>query len=512
MSKILDFYASKSWAILEANLQEMYEIYRGAIERKALDGEFSPEAVAAKIGRPLDNARAVTVRDGIAIVPVSGPIFRYANLFTQVSGATSIEVLATDLRQALDDRAVQGIILEINSPGGEVDGTSEFAQHIFDARGEKPIVAYVSHLGASAAYWIASAADEVVVSNTASVGSIGVVGAARLSKDKNLIEFVSSQTPNKRPNLETESGRAQIQKHIDDIAAVFIETVARNRAMSAEDVTDKGGAGGLKVGQLAVDSGLADRVGTLESVLAEMTSKKWERKPRLVAMGNLNDRPVLQDDQSQPGANDMPDEKKTDETPKAPEAPKAEAIDDKTFREKISSFFSETFSASSDTKPPVVTTTDADRLAIEQAQTEAAIAKAEAADAKKRIAQLEQNARATRFESLAKEWPGEAPKHVAMLELLATSVEGGEESQSFKDYVTQQKAIGEQLKAAKLFEEVGSSAPVEGSITAKVEADIKAVMIADPKLTYEQAFDRVRVALPAKQRAEYDSEQRRSVN
>src|SRR5689334_4549146 len=270
-TRILDFYASKSWAILEPALQEMFEIYKTALERKALDIEFDPQAVAAKLGRPLDNARTVTVRDGIAILPVSGPIFRYANLFTEISGATSIEVLATDFRNALEDRAVQAIILEINSPGGEVDGTSEFAQHVFEARGKKPLIAYVSHLGASAAYWIASACDEIVCADTGTLGSIGVVGAARISKDKSLIEFVSSQSPNKRPNPETESGRAQLQKHVDDLAQVFIDTVARNRGMSAEDVVSKGGSGGVLIGQHAVEAGLADRVGTLEGLISQLS-------------------------------------------------------------------------------------------------------------------------------------------------------------------------------------------------------------------------------------------------
>src|ERR1051325_832231 len=94
-TRVLDFYASKSWAILEQSLQEMFEIYKTALDRKAIDVEFDPQAVAAKLGRPLDNTRAVAVRDGVAIVPVSGPIFRYANLFTAISGAKSIEVLAT---------------------------------------------------------------------------------------------------------------------------------------------------------------------------------------------------------------------------------------------------------------------------------------------------------------------------------------------------------------------------------------------------------------------------------
>src|ERR1044072_2358791 len=192
----------------------MYGIYQSALERKAIDLDFNPEAVAAKIGRPLDNSRTVTVRDGVAVIPVSGPIFRYANLFTEICGATSIEVLATDFQQSLDDRSVKAIVREINSPGGEVDGTSELAQHIFAARGVKPVTAYVSNLGASAAYWLASACDEVVCNDTASLGSIGVVGTVCVHKDKHHIEFVSSQSPNKRRNLETESGRAQIQSHI----------------------------------------------------------------------------------------------------------------------------------------------------------------------------------------------------------------------------------------------------------------------------------------------------------
>src|SRR5688572_16198742 len=143
-SRILDFYASKAWAIQENSLQEMYGIYQAALQRRSDGVDFDPESVAAKTGTRLDNTRSVEVRDGVAIIPVTGPIFRRANLFTEISGATSIQVLAKDFDQALENPRVKSILFEINSPGGEVDGTSEFADHIFHARGHKPLVAYVS--------------------------------------------------------------------------------------------------------------------------------------------------------------------------------------------------------------------------------------------------------------------------------------------------------------------------------------------------------------------------------
>lgn len=507
--RVLDFYASKSWAILEPALQEMFEIYKAALERKALDTEFDPQAVAAKLGRPLDNARTVTIRDGIAILPVSGPIFRYANLFTEISGATSIEVLATDFHNALEDRAVHAIILEVNSPGGEVDGTSEFAQHIFEARGKKPVVAYISHLGASAAYWIPSACDEIVCADTACLGSIGVVGAARISKDKSMVEFVSSQSPNKRPDPSTEAGKAQLQKHVDDLADVFIRTVARNRGMSAEDVVSKGGAGGILVGQHAVDAGLADRLGTLEGLIAELS------QPAHARTQNVNIKTVLQsgaDSQTlETGVATMADEKKdTKDT--------ATGIDqvaiDKTIGERVKAFFQETFGGNSTASvtansDPVA---ESNRLAVERAQTEAQAAKAEAADAKIRVAHLEKENRATRYGVLAADWPGEPSKHVAMLELLATSQEGAEDSQSFKDYVTQQKAISEQVKTAALFKEIGSSQPVEGSITAVVQGKVKAAQESDPNLTKEQAFDHVWQSMSRADRSQYRDEEKRTIN
>src|SRR5690606_4035038 len=122
-----------------------------------------PAALVTKQGQRLESARTVSVRDGVAIVPVVGPIFRYANLFTEISGATSTQVLATDIRAALDDPNIKAIILNIDSPGGIASGINELAEMIYEGRARKRIVAYGGGTVASAAYWIASAANEIVI-------------------------------------------------------------------------------------------------------------------------------------------------------------------------------------------------------------------------------------------------------------------------------------------------------------------------------------------------------------
>lgn len=261
--RIMDYMLAHPWAICPEALERILAIAQGENE--------SPEAVADKLGRPLQNTRTVTHRDGVAVVPVTGPIFRYANLFTEISGATSVDVLATDFRSALDHPDIRGIVLEIDSPGGQVAGISEFAEQVRAA--SKPVVAYISDLGASAAYWIASAAGRVVIRDTAVAGSVGVVATLRKGKKDDTIEIVSSQSPKKRPDLDTEEGLAELRKVIDDIAQVFVERVAIYRGFNVEHVLEHFGQGGVLVGAGAVRAGLADELGSLEQVIAGLTGK-----------------------------------------------------------------------------------------------------------------------------------------------------------------------------------------------------------------------------------------------
>ncbi|OWL90124.1 S49 family peptidase [Halopseudomonas aestusnigri] len=286
MPRAFELAASRSWLMLPDALDNLMAI---------ADRQGQPEALEARIGKPLENARSVTVRDGIAVIPVTGPIMRYANLFTRISGATSTQELATDLQVALDDPKIKGIVLNIDSPGGEASGINELADMIYAARERKPIKAYGGGYVASGAYWLASAAGELVIDDTALVGSIGVVTEVLIRDAKEgekRYTITSQNAPNKRPDLSTEEGRAVLSKTIDSMSGVFVAKVARNLGVDVERIPEMGDHGGLRVGAEAVDAGLAHRLGSLEGLITEMA--KAAATPRKLTMTTVKTTAELQ--------------------------------------------------------------------------------------------------------------------------------------------------------------------------------------------------------------------------
>lgn len=276
--RAFELAASQPWLMLPDALDNLLTIS---------DRMGDPMALATKRGERLEDTRKVTLRNGVAVVPVVGPIFRYANLFTEISGATSTQVLATDIQRALDDPKVRAIVLNIDSPGGVASGINELAEMIFAGRSRKRIVAYIGGIGASAAYWIGSAAGEIVIDEASLAGSIGVVVEAVVESDaangRKRYQIVSRNAPNKRPDLSTEEGRAKIGETIDALGDVFVGKVARNLGVDAEKVPEMGDHGGLRVGVDAVKSGLAHRVGSLESLITEL-AKPAINSPRIHTM------------------------------------------------------------------------------------------------------------------------------------------------------------------------------------------------------------------------------------
>ncbi len=267
------------WAITPEMLKTMIAV--------AQETNRTPEAIAKEMGKQMGDANKVTVRDGVAVIPVTGPLFRYANLLTAICGATSYEVLATDFNKALANPNIKAIVLDVDSPGGEVNGCSELADMIYKARGQKPIIAYASGACCSGAYWIASACDKIEAADTAILGSIGVVSIYKKDDDKNkCIEIVSSQSPNKRPDIATDEGKAKVQAHIDALAEVFINKVALGRDISPQEVIENFGGGDVFVGQKAVGIGLADKLSSLEGVISDLNHMEntfMNEKPELNA-------------------------------------------------------------------------------------------------------------------------------------------------------------------------------------------------------------------------------------
>lgn len=241
---------------------------------RLIDRDPAVRAVEGRKGAAVDNAEAGMTRHGsTAVIPVVGPIFRYADWFTDLCGGATVESIARDLTAAVEDPSVRSVVLNFDSPGGEAAGIGELAQMIRGAAGRKRVVAYADGMACSAAYWLASAASEVVCSESAMLGSIGVVMGYTKTADRpgvKTYEFVSSQSPNKRPDPDTETGRSEIQRTVDDLADVFIKAVASYRGVSAKTVASDFGRGGVLVGRKAVAAKMADRVGMFDGLIREL--------------------------------------------------------------------------------------------------------------------------------------------------------------------------------------------------------------------------------------------------
>jgi capsid assembly protease len=230
-------------------------------------------------GKPMEQRATV-----ISILGVLGVIAQRAAQVDDISGpgGTSVERLTQRFRAALADQAVRAIVLDIDSPGGGVYGVEELAEEIRAARGQKPIVAVANSLAASAAYWIASAADEVVVTPSGQVGSIGVYAAHEdISKFlenegiKETLIFSGKYKVEGNPfEPLTDEARASIQKDVATYYGSFVRAVAKGRGASPAAVEKGFGQGRVVGAKEAVEEKMADRVETLDAAVRRVGSGK----------------------------------------------------------------------------------------------------------------------------------------------------------------------------------------------------------------------------------------------
>lgn len=214
----------------------------------------------------------------IAVLGIYGVITQRADMFSEMSGMTSTQRVSQRLQEALDDRAVGSIALDIDSPGGGVYGVQELADQIRAARGQKPIVAIANSLMASAAYWIGSQAEEIIMSPGAEAGSIGVYAAhedvsAALEEagvKVTLLSYGENKTLGNPFEPLSDEARAAIQGRVDDYGAAFDRSVAKGRGVKVEDVRSRFGQGLVFGAKEAVSRGLADRVDTLDGTLSRL--------------------------------------------------------------------------------------------------------------------------------------------------------------------------------------------------------------------------------------------------
>jgi signal peptide peptidase SppA len=236
---------------------------------------FTQEEIQARVG---SRAAGVAGAGAIGVLPIRGTIAHRMGGMSESSGGVSVEGLGATLNQMMADESLGTILLDIDSPGGAVTGVSEFAQQLYDARGRgtKRIVALVNGMAASAAYWIASQADEIISIPSGMSGSIGVFTAhedlsAALEKEGIKVTLISAGKFKVAGNpFEplSDSERAIVQARVDDAYGQFVKDVARGRGVTPAAVRGGYGEGRALGAADAKAAGLIDRIGTLEQALA----------------------------------------------------------------------------------------------------------------------------------------------------------------------------------------------------------------------------------------------------
>jgi signal peptide peptidase SppA len=303
-ARIIAEFTSRAWAIREETLVAMKELLR----LKAFEGaQFSPREIQERINE--SNARngyePRAVREGarflcfdqelemeaasgkrnaakpgsVALIPIMGIVSHRMNMMGDLSGSggTSIESLTAQFRQALGDGNCKAIVFDVDSPGGSVEGVMELASEIYDARGQKPITAVVNAMACSAAYWLASAAKEIVCTPSGQAGSIGVYmthqdESKALENDGIKITVIKAgkyKTEGNPSEALSDEARAAFQSKVDDYYGMFVKGVAQNRGTSQAQVREGYGQGRSLLAADAVKANLVDRLGTLDDVLGK---------------------------------------------------------------------------------------------------------------------------------------------------------------------------------------------------------------------------------------------------
>ena len=278
-----------------------------------------PEPQAAL---PIPPARGLPdTPPGIAVIPVYGTLVRRSLGMEAASGLTSYGEVSAMLDAALADPSVSGILLDVDSPGGEAGGVFELAQRVRAADAVKPVWSIASDSAFSAAYAIACAASRVYVTQTAGVGSVGVIAmhvdqSARDAQEGYRYTAITAgdQKNDFSPHEKlTNEAHARLQSEVDRLYGIFVDHVAEMRNLDPRFIRST--QAGLYFGPEAVTAGLADAQGSFDTVLSDFSSFLTARRSRNAAAHSLS--------VSAPTQLEISMKLETTDVPAAPEAPTA---------------------------------------------------------------------------------------------------------------------------------------------------------------------------------------------
>ncbi len=228
--------------------------------------------------------------EGIAVISISGTLVKKASWMDAESGLQSYEQIRTHLLDARDDPGIRGVLLDVDSPGGEVGGLFDLADEVYAVREQKPCYAIANDEAFSAAYALASSAQRLFVTRTGGVGSIGVI-AVHMDQsgwdEKMGRKYTAVFAGARKNDFSThqplsDDARANLQGEVDRLYDMFVAAVARNRDLKPALIRNTDA--GLFWGEKAISAGLADEVGSFDDALAAVTqAAKGFRQSRAAA-------------------------------------------------------------------------------------------------------------------------------------------------------------------------------------------------------------------------------------
>lgn len=254
------------WAIVP---ERLLAIVAAAKSNEARSSEAADEARKNYVPR---------VSGSVAMLPMTGLIQQRSSWVLDFFGGTSTEAFGRAFDAAIASPDIKGVVFDVDSPGGTVYGVDELSKKIFEARGSKPIVAVSNAMAASAAYWLASSAEKLIVTPSGDVGSIGVwmahVDWSKMEEQMGVKTTLVSAGKYKVEGNPWEplddEARIAMQSHVDASYSAFVSAVARNRATTAGAVRGGFGQGRLVQAKEALNEGMVDKVQSLERTLSEM--------------------------------------------------------------------------------------------------------------------------------------------------------------------------------------------------------------------------------------------------
>lgn len=274
--QVLRTVAATPWAIMPGTLAAIVDL----VHLRASGERFTEDEVRERIGA--GPARRNAERKGsIAVLPLYGVIAPKATLMSDVSGGTSLDRFRAAFSQLLADPSVDQILIDVDSPGGSVELVPEMAADLRAARGKKPMVAIANTLMASAAYHIASQADEIVITPSGELGSIGVFCAhddisgmlAQMGVKTTLISAGKDKTLGNPFEPLTAEGAAMLQATVDEFYKMMTADIAKGRNVAVATVRGGFGEGRIVTANEAVRLGMADRVDTFDATVNRMLQR-----------------------------------------------------------------------------------------------------------------------------------------------------------------------------------------------------------------------------------------------